>query len=342
MSLTLKSGCAVCSKQESLVLCEACKVTTYCGSDHQVADRTSHKRVCVAIKKAQKALDDEERSLRSLPADSWTPENPFENAVGRFWGLHETRPYMLSRFALVDAILKVKTRYAVQTALDHVTDILRLCRSDNMGVRDLAPSLFLRLGKYQECYDFVKWWATTGRRSNYDWGNPALPHLDLRDEDVCEAVTLYTDSYLDLSHSVSVMLLKIRLLSDLKSLQNSTVMHEVAPQVPPEVLDNIRGQMVSAVVSRNKKIMHSEDQGPLIRRLESQITRLYQAIKKDNVYFWPALLRPGNNLKACPDEYGQGSKEHMQLILQYSYDSWVETPGAIALIKTYVAKDNGR
>jgi hypothetical protein len=65
----------------------------YCGRDHQVADRPSHKSVCNGVKKAQQTMDDEERKLRAHPGDWMTPANVFEEAVGHFWGIHETRPY---------------------------------------------------------------------------------------------------------------------------------------------------------------------------------------------------------------------------------------------------------
>src|SRR5204863_8640658 len=130
--------------------------------------------------------------------------------------------YMRRRYALVGALLKVKTPEAVAAALQHLMDMLRLCRSDNMGVRDLVPALFLRLGKDQECYDFVKWYATTGQDSDYDWGDMSLPFLNVKDADVFEPVDVFTGRYIHLSHSVSVALIKVRLLLDVRGLQRPT------------------------------------------------------------------------------------------------------------------------
>jgi hypothetical protein len=262
-----------------------------------------------------------------------TPANPLENAIGHFWGIHETRPYMRARYAVVEALVKIKTFNAVQAAFNHIMDLLRLCRSDNMGVRQLVPALFLRLGKDQGCYDFVKWYATTGEESGYDWGDMSMPYLDVKDADIFEPVDLLIRNGTDLSYAVSVALMKIRLLLDVTHLQNSAVLGEKLPQ---ELLDNIRSQLVSTVVAGNKDIMDSKDQTPLIVKLKSQVEELYTAVKKSNEYFWPALLRPGANLVARPEAYVQGSREHMQLVLQYSYDSWVETPGAIDVIRELV------
>jgi hypothetical protein len=310
-----------------------------CGRDHQISDRDDHKRVCNSIKKAQGALDLEEQRLRAHPGDLMTPANVFEEGEGHFWGILETRTYMRSRFALVEALLKVKTPDAVDAALQHLMDMLRLCRGDNMGVRDLVPALFLRLGKDQEGYDFVKWYATTGQDSHYDWGNMILPFLDVKDADVFEPVDVFTRKYLALSHTVSVTLLKIRLLLDVRALQNSTAMGEKLPQ---EALDNIPDQLLSTIFAKNKDIMESKGQSALIENLESQVKKLYTAVKRESEYFWSALLQPGPHLTARPAAYSPGSMEHMQLVLQYNYDSWVETPGAIDVIRDLVEKDNSK
>ena len=69
----------------------------------------------------------------------------------------EMRDYMRASFALVQALLKIDTHAAAKTAHDHLMDMIRLCRSDNLGVRSLMAPLKLRLGKDQECYDFCLW-----------------------------------------------------------------------------------------------------------------------------------------------------------------------------------------
>ena len=334
IKLSLVSSCPICSCNDNLRRCQGCKVVSYCGRDHQILDRGDHKRVCNSIKKTRETLDLEEQKLRAHPGDLMTPANVFEEGEGRFWGILATRPYMQSRFALVEALLKVKTPDAVDTAFQHLMDMLRLCRGDNMGVRDLVPALFLRLGKDQECYDFVKWQGTTGQDPHYDWGDMSLPFLNVKDADVFEAVDLFTRRVFPLNHTVSTTLLKIRLLLDVRALQHSIATGEKLPQ---EALDNNPGQFVSTIVAKNKDIMESKDQSALIEKLESQVNTLYMAVKKENKYFWSALLQPGTHLTARPFAYTHGSLEHMQLALQYNYNSWVETPGAIDVIRDLVS-----
>lgn len=59
---------------------------------------------------------------------------------------------MRAWFALVYEMQRVANVESVQAQLDHVLDMLRLCRSDNLGMQFWAPVLMLRLGMDQECY----------------------------------------------------------------------------------------------------------------------------------------------------------------------------------------------
>jgi hypothetical protein len=230
-----------------------------------MSDWPEHKRACIAIKRAHAALETEEANLRATPGDFSSPPGAtiFEEHAGHFWGIYGTRPYMQARYALVEALLKVKTYTTVEAALNHLLDILRLCRSDNMGVRDVVPSLFLRLGRDQQCYDFLKWWATTGERGDYDWGDMDEPYLDLKDENAFEPPGLFAQEYAAVAHVTSIVLLKIRILFDLQALKSAAVIGERLPQ---EVLDNICHQMVGNIVSRRQDIMEGKNLDPTNRR----------------------------------------------------------------------------
>jgi hypothetical protein len=258
--------------------------------------------------------------------------NPFITGVGHFWGLIHTRDYMRARYGLIEAILEANTFDAVQSALDHSMDILRLCRSDNMGVRSLVPALLLRLGKDRECYDFVKWWTTTGQESDYDWGDTSLPYLDIKDADIFEPVDLFCQKYLELSHTVSVTLLKLRLLLAIKKcLQNTAVLRE-SGLLPKELFDQIEDSLLKSVLGANWDDRYSARCSQFVDTISSQVDKLYEAVERANSHFWPALLNPGRNLGEYPDSYSHGSVEEMQLVLKYSIDSWRESPGALELI----------
>lgn len=171
--VSLTPRCDFCSSsKEHLLRCSGCRVVLYCSKEHQVAHRDSHKLACNAVKKARNRYDYEEQALRANPGDGFMlPADVFNTQVGHFWGILGTRDYMRARYALIEALKRIKTLDAVQTALDHLMDMLRLNRGDNMGVRDLVPALLLRLGRDQDCYDFVKWYQTMGQQGDYDWGD---------------------------------------------------------------------------------------------------------------------------------------------------------------------------
>lgn len=320
---------AGCSTTTGLSRCSACRTVRYCSREHQAAHRPAHKAACTKIKKALRKLEAEELELIEEEGD-----DIFTEEKGRFWGIYETRPYMRARYDVVEALLKVNTVQAVTTALEnHLLEMLHLSRGDNMGVRDQVPALLLRLGRLQEAYDFCMWWATIEQDTYYDWGDTSLPYLDTKGADVFGSVEAFTARapFLNVSHSVAVTLIKIRLLFDVQALQKAT--EEVGPRVPHEILAHILRYVPNSNISYGTGTIGREDHALLIPKLQGQIRKLFAGIKESNPHFWPALSNPGENLTARPITWSFGSKSHMQLTLQYNYNSWAETPGAIGIIE---------
>lgn len=68
----------------------------------------------------------------------------FEEMVGHFWGVLETRPYMRARLGLAQALWALGEH---QQAADHMHDLLRLNPGDNQGVRYLLATLLLQMGE---------------------------------------------------------------------------------------------------------------------------------------------------------------------------------------------------
>ena len=212
-------ACDSCgTTQGSLLRCSACQVLYYCGASHQAADRKRHKKGCDTLKKARKDYANEEKALQEYRPPSWNNQNLFEVGVGCFWGILDTRDYMRARHRLVDTMLESfggpgGRADAVQEASDHFMDMLRLCRSDNMGVRDKVPWLYIRLNKDQAAYDFMKWHATTGSEPRRDWDNMELPYLDVKNADILETPLdgWANNRFLELSHVAAVLLIKVRI-----------------------------------------------------------------------------------------------------------------------------------
>jgi hypothetical protein len=277
----------------------------------------------------------DEAALRAHPGDADTPPNAFSTAVGKFWFYTGTRNYMKSRNELVHELVRVNTKAVVEAALEHTLGIMRLNPQDPMCVRSIAHWLFLRLQRDQECYDFCKWWVTTGNDCDYNWKNAGLPHEMIKGQDAFESVEVFerirdfgspggrrntiVPSFADLSHIVAVTLVKIRMLLDLCSLRLETT-------------ESLTDVCRSSIVRLNTYISTMQDLEPLVKRLEDQLRRLYRAVGRVNKYFWPALLKPSIHLFANPYSIGMGDEGEMQKKLQECYNAWVETTGAIGVI----------
>ena len=68
----------------------------------------------------------------------------FQEAVGHFWGILETRPYMRARFGLAMSLWEAN-RW--EEAVTHLQEMLRLNPSDNLGVRYTLAGFLLRMDR---------------------------------------------------------------------------------------------------------------------------------------------------------------------------------------------------
>ncbi|KAK4233584.1 hypothetical protein C8A03DRAFT_47913 [Achaetomium macrosporum] len=309
--------CPICVSTSRLRYCGGCEVVSYCGPSHQAAHRPKHKEVCNAIKKAREALEREETTLRTDPF--WAPENVFDTRVGEFWALARTQDYMRARFSAADALLKVDTAVAVEMALDHFTDMIRLNRMDDLRVRDIIPGLLLRLGREQECYDFLKWWATVN-----DSGDTTLPYLNTRNADAFEPVDMFCSRTANLSHLVMLTLLKLRLSLDLQAYE-STFEFDFDDTTGPD-------RPVGKLVRSRVRTMDDQEIVTNSSALTNQYHRLCRAINDMNPYFWDALV-DGEEVSTMPRSYSRGSVEEAQRALYQCKSAWQESEDALVMIE---------
>ncbi|EQL31762.1 hypothetical protein BDFG_05990 [Blastomyces dermatitidis ATCC 26199] len=141
-----------------LPLSSSLNTTAAASTTPSTATRT--RPPCSKIGKTRTTLATEEQKLRDMPADILFPGDVFNSSVGgQFWGM---RPYMRARSAFIHALLDVDSRESVQMQLEHARDMLRLSRSDTVGIRSAMPGAMLQLGMDPECYDFLKWYENDG------------------------------------------------------------------------------------------------------------------------------------------------------------------------------------
>ncbi|KAL6707006.1 hypothetical protein ACN47E_004956 [Coniothyrium glycines] len=328
----LQARCALCeTSQGTLSRCAGCRLVKYCSRGHQVQHRDKHKSACKKTIKLRDKLQKEEHAVRNATPDFMTPPNAFETHVGRFWGLLHTRPYMRARWAVADHAVQMATLDGVTEGLGHLRDMLRLCRGDNMGVRDCVPALMLRLNQDQQAYDFIKWYETEPDE-HYDWGDMSLPFLNTRDADVLEEPTHLLGKYAPINFQVAVLLLKFKMLVDIRQI---LITRKVTKGRLPTELSKLIAE--DALQSPLSSCFLNKSHLELIRtekRIVSHCMKLGAAIVQENQHFVALLLEPDEEvLSHRPEMYSRGSYEEATLALQNAYAAWQGTVGALDLLK---------
>lgn len=320
-----------CRRRTNLLTCGGCGAVLYCSAEHQRADWPRHKTSCKLVKECRTAYRKEEAELRA------NENNYFENSVGYFWLVKETRPYMQARFNLITSFLNIRTGEAVQAALTHALDMLRLNRSDNRGVHAQIPALYLRLGRDQEAYDFVMWYTLEGTGPNFR--DMSLPFLDLHGADALESAD---DAWARLSTPsllVALTLIKVRLMMDVRMLRDAVKKSQGKTVSVEEKLALLREDALSDVLLSRPDILAQDDYEAMAADLLQQVQKLYGLVKSRNKHFWPAVLNPGPYANAAPCAYTFGSKEEVNLIFRESWYALAETEAAINFIRDMIAKD---
>ncbi|KAI1747911.1 hypothetical protein F4782DRAFT_394716 [Xylaria castorea] len=330
---SLRHRCPLCLPivaGSELLLCAGCRAFRYCSREHQVAHRSQHKSACIKIKKARAKLAQEDHDVRDATPDFMTPANAFETHVGRFWGLLSTRDYMRARFALVRQLLLLGTLDGVQEGLEHMLDMLKLCRSDNMGLRDMVPAIMLRLDLDQECYDFMKWWVTCDPDGHYDWGDMTLPYLNIRGADVLEDPGFHLGKFPELNYLVALLLLKLKLLVDIRNLKITRKI--LTRRLPFELRDQIERHVIRSPLSAKLQRQTPESLLKSEVELMDHVLQLGCALMEANGNFMFHLFEPDEALSDKPGAYSRGSWEEMALAMQNSYAAWWETEGVLDLL----------
>ncbi|OQE30685.1 hypothetical protein PENFLA_c002G08292 [Penicillium flavigenum] len=234
----------------------------------------------VAKSKCRVDMEAQEPALRDRPDDYFT------YGVGRFWKILPTRPYMNSRLDYRAALTFVQNVESVQAQLDTLMENLRLCRGDNIGSRDL------------ECYDFLKWWATSANNPKYNWGDATLPYLDIKNAYPLEPVEPFLHGGEGLSHIVPLTTLKIKLYFLLLATHGAHA-YEEATENTRKVMDGMM-ELRDLTMARNPHAANltSLEAQPEIQKLKTQIRKLYHAVNKANPYFWPEAINPDETLNA--------------------------------------------
>ncbi|KAK5070045.1 hypothetical protein LTR64_001879 [Lithohypha guttulata] len=261
-----------------------------------------------------------------------TPANAFETSVGHFWGILNTRDYMRARFALTVQLREAATLDSIAEMVDHYRDMLRLCRNDNMGIRDILPCLLLQLDRDQECYDFVKWWMVESQVEE-DWREDGESYLSTHDADAYEDVTYFDQRFLDLNHAIAILLLKVKLLVDVRSLRLCRKVLE-GRNWPNEIIDKVQLSSISSPLSQKLVGLSIQELEALENRLIVQCQKLGGYTCTANFHFWRNFWEANDHLEenGLPQCSSQGSWEEMLLVFYHSHPAWWQTEGVVELL----------
>ena len=86
----------------------------------------------------------------------------FEEDVGHFWGILETRPYLRARAGLAECLWESGKH---DESIEHYKEMLRLNPNDNQGIRDLLMPRLIKRGKDEEAEVLFKEYHDDGMAS---------------------------------------------------------------------------------------------------------------------------------------------------------------------------------
>ncbi|KAK6533634.1 hypothetical protein TWF694_002569 [Orbilia ellipsospora] len=331
MSIPLHTRCEYpgCDKTETLQACDYCQYVFYCSREHRRAHLSEHKPLCTELATANSRYHAEYRKLRRFPGNKKCPPRPFDNAVGRFTEFPETLGYRKAKRAVVEVLLKTRTKEAIEACVEHGLEIHRLCWSGaSVWLRNQTPLFMIMLGRYQDAYDFSKWlFIDEEDRDNYSKDAIHYSRRDLEelvpfnlingklDSDVWESAQ---DPFEPLDfirkkvpneyYCLGMILVKIMLLEDIKNLENLRLLEKLpALRKHKELLSLIGDYIPSTDILQGDTGILSLDEkelGELRQTLEEQINRLFVVIGGDNFHFWTAMLkRSGPDYRASDEPW---------------------------------------
>jgi len=170
---------------------EALSRSPLCADAYVLLAEETAKTPAEAIELYRKGLEAGEKAIG--PA-------AFQDDVGHFWGLLETRPYMRARGGLAQALWDVGRH---DEAIEHYRELLRLNPNDNQGNRYLLAGCLLALDRDADLTALLN---AYGQESTAEWSYTWALIAYRRDGDSVEARSLLEKAATTNSHVASYLL----------------------------------------------------------------------------------------------------------------------------------------
>jgi hypothetical protein len=314
---------------DSTVCYPRCRVIVYCSGDYVAPDWLAHNTSCLHIQQAQRDADEELSKLQSKCHRCFLD---ISVEPDHFWEWKDIRSYIQAKRRLIDALCNIPTERALQTALQHGLDILRLNTSDNMDVKLIIPDIMIRLDMDFEAEDFIRRFSTVSSTCQYAWAHLDLVLPEPQGEKIveCRMEMDLVDECMPLAFKLALVLLKLRLLFCLRDLQNALAL---LPIFPPEIVRLIQDHLAAPAVKSNPRLWKAIRAGSSLHeemsRLENELHRMFEATGAHKPNLWPAL--------AVSKEL---STADTRLTSLPSRHAWIGTRGALKWIREKIELAN--
>ena len=159
-------------------------------------------------------------------------------------------------------------------------------------------------------------------------------YLNLKDENVFEEVSEEAMMKSDISPCIVLILAKIRLLFDLRSIRD--VRKAAGSHLPQELVDRILVFSAHPISLENREVCTAIEKGhnvaPIMKDLQRQISSLYRTVEIRNSDFWGALVDPDDWIPDGQLETLHDKCAPTKMPLFQIWRAWKETPGALDFI----------
>ncbi|KAJ3039953.1 hypothetical protein HDV00_011619 [Rhizophlyctis rosea] len=361
----LSFTCANCKKQDdkSLLRCTNCEVMRYCNKQCQRAHWTQHHDLCCPTRQnGSGTVAAQHRELRRLDVEiekdmGWTYPTAYKYldvtpsdcphwddidwstpaAFARFMRKYNDH-YISISLPLVKFLLhNHKTRDALVKCIKSTCNLFEMIGpTDKDRIHEYIPFLCLRLNQEGGCYNFVKWFATSGR--TFDKATlQGRNILEMISADPLERIDLLPHT-MDMVSLVAVFLLKLRMLLDKQDMEKEIQKQDVM---------TMQKSATPRITYRSSILAFKPDPYVEIRFLPlmEELVSLFNVIDRGNNHFWQILSSPEAHLAVSfPDDplYEHGSLLQAQWTVQMCLDAWKETEGALEWAKKMAKESMGR
>ena len=277
--------------------------------------------------------------------------DPGHNNPNKMW----PRDYLVRRIRLAEnkiAIgLKHQNRQILTSVLKDLLAQIRLDFKDFCMAVPMAGFMFLYLGRYNDAYDFIKFWLLRIEDQDHygAWEKwyplPEGAYLIEENSDRFEDVfSVFDLKDINLKTLLVLVGIKIKVVLDLRNLKTfDDELRKSKCKSSKNLLLN-ENQNVLDLIRENiigKANLNESETALFVKNQEGQLMRLLWEIERQNPTMIPALFNPEPLLdKEVPHTILPGDPSHVCEILQYTWKYFALLPGARDILQDFIRIKN--